>query len=85
MDEYIYIIFDKNAGIGLKPLIVSRNHVAPLREVQDLCNNKETLLYKHAGDFQLVKIGVLNLETLEIIRHTPEVIANCIDLVEQPE
>jgi len=81
MEENIYVLYDKEAKIALKPLLVHRNDVAPLREIQEIAGNKDSLIHKHAGDFELLHIGVLNLDTLEIHAVKARSVANVIDLV----
>lgn len=86
MRENIYLIYDTKSQIGLKPFIISRNDVAPLREVGELVRNAETILHKHAADFQLIQVAVINLETLEIeVLERPRQVANAVDLVEKDE
>lgn len=83
MKENIYAIVDRESGIALKPFIIQRNDVAPVREFEDLCTNKETMFNKHAGDFELMHLGEVDLETLEIIGLTPRTVARAIDLIDK--
>lgn len=84
MTENIYCIYDKEAGISLKPFLIHRNDVAPVREFEEVATNKDSVLYKHAGDFDLMQIGQINLETMEIQQVEPRLVARGIDLIDKP-
>lgn len=85
MIENLYILYDKNAKIGLKPLLVHRNDVSPVREIEEVTANKETLIHKHAGDFQLLHVGTIDLETLQVSGLEPRVVAEAIDLLDDTD
>lgn len=85
MVEEIYCIFDNKAGIGIRPLMTSRNDVVPVREFQAAVNNTESIFNKHPEDFDLVRCGKINLETLEIYaQEPPTTVAKAIDLLAKP-
>ena len=66
MIENIYCIYDNNAGIALKPFSIHRNDVAPCREVTEVANNKDSIIHKHAADFELLHVATIDLVTLEV-------------------
>lgn len=80
MLENIYALYDRESGITLKPLLIDRNDVAPVRQITDLANNKDSIINKHAKDFQLVHIGTIDIETLAITAVARRVVANAADL-----
>lgn len=82
MRENIYALYDTAAQMTLKPLIISTNDVMPLREVQAIAENRDTVISKHAGDFELLQIGTIDLAAAHIERlDTPRHVANIIDLI----
>lgn len=81
MIENIYVMFDKGANIALKPLIVQRNDVIPVRELGELVNNSETIIHKHPQDFQIIHIGSIDLENLVVEQCEPRIVAVGLDLL----
>lgn len=81
MTENIYALYDHEAGITLKPLMIDRNDVAPVRQITDLTNNKESIIHRHAAHFSLVHIGTIDIESLELQPMAPRTVANCKDLL----
>jgi hypothetical protein len=81
--ENIYCLYDKKSQIALKPFLVHRNDVAPLRETQDVVANKDTVIHKHPQDFDLICVGEIDLESLEVTGHSPRLIAQCKDMVDE--
>lgn len=82
VNENIYCIYDTQSQIALKPFMIHRNDVAPLREFQEIARNKDSLIAKHAKDFQLIQIGIVDLITLEVTVITPRQVATALDLIE---
>lgn len=66
MIENLYVLYDREAKIALKPIIIERNDVVPVRMLTDLTNKPDTIVNKHTEDFSLIHIGEIDLETLEI-------------------
>lgn len=85
MREFIYVLFDKNAGIALKPVLVHRNDVAPIREVEEIANNSESIIAKHAADFELIRIATIDLETLEVEMIERAVVTTALDVQHKKE
>jgi hypothetical protein len=81
MEENLYAIVDKQAGIALKPFITSRNDVDPIRQVQQLANDDKTIINAHSRDFVLIHFATVNLETLDIKPVEPRTVAEAVDLV----
>lgn len=67
MNHNIYAIYDIAAENTLTPLMVAPNDVNPVRQFTELVNNKESILNRHAKDYALIKIGVIDM-TSGIIR-----------------
>lgn len=80
MRENLYVIYDKKAGIALKPVIVDRNDVQPVRGLSDLVNKDGNMLNHNPDDFDLVQIGSIDLETLEVQQETMRIVALASDL-----
>lgn len=85
MWENIYCLYDNNAGIALKPIIVERNDVVPVRQFTQLVNDEKSILHTHSGEFDLVQFGRINLETLEIEPGEQRIVANGADLKAKPQ
>lgn len=83
MQENIYVIYDTGTGIALKPPMVDKNDVQPIRVLTDtiLQAGTNNVIANHRKDFQLIHIGTLDLETLEINKVEPRLVAQAIDLV----
>lgn len=80
MNETIYAIYDKESGIALKPFIIARNDVAPVREFHTIANNPETIIHQHAKDFELIAVGQVNLETLALEGIVHRTVAQALDM-----
>lgn len=85
MWENLYSLRDTRAEITLKPLILERNDVVPVRQFKQLVNDEKSMLYKHAAEYDLVQIGRVNIETLETEPVDLRVVANGKDLQDTPE
>lgn len=72
--EKLYIIFDKDAQVAIKPALISRNDVAPIREFTQAINNPESLMNKYPASFELYLVGEINLITLAIQPEQPRVV-----------
>lgn len=81
MIETIYCIYDKEAGIALKPFLIHRNDVAPVREFQEVAQKEGTPIHNHASEFQLIAVAVIDLETLEVSPTERRLVATAIDLI----
>lgn len=81
MDHNVYAIYDNAAKTYLVPLFVSRNDVVPTREFQQITNSPDSILHAHPGDFQLNKLGTINLDTGELKPSDPVEIAQAVDLL----
>lgn len=66
MKHILYAIRDQGAGYYTTPIMVNRNDITPLREFQALATNPESIVNKHAAEFELHAIGEIDLETGEI-------------------
>lgn len=86
MIENIYVLFDLGSGIALKPAMIDRNDVAPLRVLGDTAQNPESLVSKHPNEFQLIHVGTIDLETLTVqaLQH-PRVVATASDMLPKNE
>lgn len=82
MIENIYVIYDMKAKIALKPFMIERNDVVPIRQFGELVNNEQTILHKHPGDFELVQIGHVDLETLLMDGMDDRLVANGLEFVQ---
>lgn len=82
MIENVYCIYDKQTNMALKPFFIHRNDVAPVRELEDIVSNKDSIIHKHAGDFDLIHIGTVNLETMELDKQPPRLVVHCLDLLD---
>lgn len=84
MKENLYMVYDNESQIGLKPIVISKNDVGPVREIQEVVNDEKSLLHKHAGDFELLHIGEIDLETLIITpaEHPHRTVARLYDLLD---
>lgn len=80
MNENIYAVYDLRAHIILKPVIIERNDVTPVRQFTELTNNKDTLFYKNPEDFHIMQIGTINLETGEVTQTDFRIVANASEL-----
>lgn len=85
MIENIYCLMDRGANVALKPFMISRNDIAPVRETLEATTNPESIMHKHASDFELVHIATVNLETLAVEPVEPRTVARCIDLLEDQQ
>lgn len=85
MKENIYVLFDKKAGIALKPFMIERNDVVPIRQLTEATNNTESVLNKAPADFALMRVGTADIETLEIQPHEPVTVVEIADLVHKAE
>lgn len=86
MWENVYCLHDIKGEVLLKPLMTSRNDVAVIREFTELVNNPDLMFSKHPGDFALVQIGRINLETLELIGiEAPRLVHTGLDLVKKEQ
>lgn len=74
MKENVYVLYDRNAGIALKPAMIERNDVIPIRQITDLAKNEQSIINRHPEDFQIVHIATFDLETLEIQAVIPRVV-----------
>lgn len=83
MKETVYVLYDNEAQLGLKPFIISKNDVVPIRELQELANDDKSIVSKHPTSFQLVAVAEIDLETLEVTALTPRVVTIAVDL-QQP-
>lgn len=81
MQENIYVMFDIGSGIALKPLMVERNDVAPIRVLSETARNEQSLVNKFPQDFQLVHVGTINLETLEVAGMPSRVVATGLEVL----
>lgn len=66
MKENVYCIYDTASKLAIKPFMVERNDVVPIRTLQQLVNEKTTIFHKHAMEFELIHIAELDTETLEV-------------------
>lgn len=66
MRENIYVIYDTKAGIAIKPPMVERNDVAPVRMLTEVARRPEGVISQNPAEFQLIHVGEMDLETLEI-------------------
>lgn len=85
MIEGIYVLFDIKAGIALKPLMVERNDVVPIRNLTDLTNDPNTIIARNPEDFAVIHIGAINLETLAIEGDQPRTIARATEVKKATE
>lgn len=85
MLETIYVLWDNEAKLALKPLIISKNDVQPIRDVTDVVNNKDSQINRTASSYQLLAIGTIDLESLEISADETRLVAECADLLQQPQ
>lgn len=83
MIENIYAIYDRKAGIALKPFLIHRNDVVPIRELTQLVNDETTILHKHAPDFTLIQLGTVNLETLHLEQENIRDVVTAAELLQK--
>lgn len=83
--EGVYAIYDKQAGTLLKPFLISRNDVGPTREILEIVTNKDTLIHKHASDFDLMHFAQIDMATMEIEQLEPRLVARCKDLLDDQD
>lgn len=86
MKENIYVIYDVKSQIALKPFMIQRNDVVPIRELTELVQNKDTVLHKHAEDFHLIQIATIDIESLEMeILQQPRVAVRAQDCIDKTD
>lgn len=86
MREAIYVLYDRAAQIALKPCMIHRNDVAPVREVTELTRNPDSIIHRHPQDFQLLHVADINLETLEVTPlPEPRIVLEAKDATEKRE
>lgn len=61
MQKYMYSIRDHKSGMLLDCFLDVNNGTA-IRKIQDIMNDKNSLFYKHADDFTVVRVAVWNDE-----------------------
>lgn len=66
----IYSIYDRKAQYYL-PVFVARTDADALRQFADLVVNSDTPLSKYPADFDLVRLGVMNVESGNIDPERP--------------
>lgn len=78
---YVFSIYDSGAEYYMPPFAVANKGIA-LREFSDACNNKETFLAKHPGDYTLFLLGVFDDSKGEFkLEKTPVRIGTAIEFV----
>lgn len=85
MIENIYIIYDRAAGIALKPPLIHRNDVAPVRELQQIANDPNSIINKHAHEYELIQIGTLNVITLDLTQTEERIVVRADELITPKE
>lgn len=61
MTKIIVEIFDKKLNEHVN-CIVRQNRMIAIREFEDICKNKESIIYNHPEDYKLIQVGVLDGE-----------------------
>lgn len=69
MIKKIFAVYDKKAKTELA-IFEQPNELVAIRDFSQACNNKESMLKKFPDDYELMCLGTINTETLEI---APEV------------
>lgn len=83
--DNIYVLYDRAAENALRPFMIHKNDVVPLRETTDLANNPESVINRHAKDFELIHIGQVDCETLQLVPMQPRLVATALDLVRKDQ
>lgn len=81
MKENIYVIFDRVANVAIKPPMVERNDVVPIRSLTQAALNNDSIIAKYPKEFELIQIGTLDMETLEVTQQEPRLVAVAVDLL----
>lgn len=84
--EGLYSIWDRKAGYYL-PVFNKKSDAEALREFQNLVVNSETPISRYPADFDLVKIGTMEMETgyIESLKNTHALINGLVSLQEAHE
>lgn len=77
--QQLYVIFDVRSRTIIPPLMNSPNDVNPIREITRAVNTqadagRSNMLAEHAEDFQLMRIGIIDMETGEIDPQKPQLV-----------
>lgn len=83
MNLYIFAIYDSAGSFYKDPFMINNKGIA-LREFADACNNKETFLSKHPGDYTLFELGTFDQDTGKFdILPTPVSLGKALEFVKR--
>lgn len=67
MVKHVYGIYDLVSGDVVGPLWLFPSDGPATRMLQDVVNAPDSQVHAHPGDFALVRLGTVDLETLDVI------------------